>query len=283
MCRDRPDPASGIRVGKKGEGAFPDVSWDEALARVAEEADRGARSLRRRSDRFLFVRRVNGYLSRGHDGRAPVPSPRRLRLARTICAAPTGRAAQGTLRKDAAGRLLRGLPGGEPDRPLGVNPVRHRHSRTVPRIYEAQRRGGARLVVVDPRADAARAQGGCSTLPVRPGSDLGWPSRLSTGSSRRAGPTPDSLDTHATGATIPFAPKRARPWTMRRAADAAGVAPEDLEKRFSEELCAEARPAVVRCGWGLERNRHGGSRGRRHPRAPCRRRKVRRARAAATR
>jgi anaerobic selenocysteine-containing dehydrogenase len=123
----------------------------------------------------------------------------------------------------------------------------------VPKIYEAQRRG-ARLVVVDPRATplARRAD---LHLPVRPGSDLGVAlaviDRLFATGRADAG----FLDTHATGADR--LREAARPWTMRRAADAAGVAEEDLE-RFAE-LYAEARPAVIRCGWGLERNRHGGS------------------------
>ena len=44
---------------------------------------------------------------------------------------------------------------------------------------------------------------------------------------------------------------------MARAADVAGVEPSDLQ-RFAD-LYAATSPAVIRCGWGLERNRNGGS------------------------
>ena len=44
---------------------------------------------------------------------------------------------------------------------------------------------------------------------------------------------------------------------MARAADVAGVEPSDLQ-RFAD-LYAATNPAVIRCGWGLERNRNGGS------------------------
>ena len=50
---------------------------------------------------------------------------------------------------------------------------------------------------------------------------------------------------------------RAEQWSIARAAEVAGVEPSDLE-RFAE-LYAPQRPAVIRCGWGLERNRNGGS------------------------
>jgi anaerobic selenocysteine-containing dehydrogenase len=63
------------------------------------------------------------------------------------------------------------------------------------------------------------------------------------------------LAAHATGAEE--LRQRAEPWTIARAASIAGVAPADLEA-FAR-LYAASTPAVLRCGWGLERNRNGGS------------------------
>jgi anaerobic selenocysteine-containing dehydrogenase len=51
--------------------------------------------------------------------------------------------------------------------------------------------------------------------------------------------------------------ERAREWTFERAADAAGVDPKALAQLA--DLYAKTSPALVRCGWGLERNRNGGS------------------------
>src|SRR6185369_5595854 len=62
------------------------------------------------------------------------------------------------------------------------------------------------------------------------------------------------LAEHATGADELRA--KAAPWTFERAAAVAGIDAGDLA-RFAE-LYARSSPAVVRCGWGLERNRNGG-------------------------
>ena len=49
----------------------------------------------------------------------------------------------------------------------------------------------------------------------------------------------------------------AAPWTIERAAAEAGIDAGDLA-RFAE-LYVQSSPALVRCGWGLERNRNGGN------------------------
>ena len=51
--------------------------------------------------------------------------------------------------------------------------------------------------------------------------------------------------------------QRAEAWTIERAADVAGIEPQMLER--VARMYAETSPALVRCGWGLERNRNGGS------------------------
>jgi anaerobic selenocysteine-containing dehydrogenase len=63
------------------------------------------------------------------------------------------------------------------------------------------------------------------------------------------------LATHATGASE--LRRRAETWTLDRAAAVTGVPAADIEALAT--LYSERRPAVVRCGWGLERNRNGGS------------------------
>ena len=63
------------------------------------------------------------------------------------------------------------------------------------------------------------------------------------------------LREHTTGADA--LRERAEPWTIARAADVAGIDPSALE-RFAR-LYATSTPALVRCGWGLERNRNGGN------------------------
>src|SRR2546422_10245784 len=51
--------------------------------------------------------------------------------------------------------------------------------------------------------------------------------------------------------------ERARSWTLERAAARARVKASDIAA--IAEAFAAADPALVRCGWGLERNRNGES------------------------
>src|SRR5439155_10257488 len=51
--------------------------------------------------------------------------------------------------------------------------------------------------------------------------------------------------------------ERAEEWTIARAADVAGIEARTLEQVV--QLYAESSPALIRCGWGLERNRNGGN------------------------
>ena len=63
------------------------------------------------------------------------------------------------------------------------------------------------------------------------------------------------LAAHVTGAEE--LERRARPWTLERAASEAQVPAADIERLA--RMYADSSPAVIRCGWGLERNRNGGS------------------------
>src|SRR5205814_8143167 len=51
--------------------------------------------------------------------------------------------------------------------------------------------------------------------------------------------------------------ERAEEWTIERAAETAGLEASALEQ--TAKLYAGSSPALIRCGWGLERNRNGGN------------------------
>ena len=241
----------GIRAGAKGEGRFRDASWDEALGLVAAKM----LEVRERSggEAILPVSYggSNGYVSQDTTDARLFYRLGASRLARTVCAAPTARAAAGLY-----GKMTGVAPQDYAHANLivlwGVNPsVSSIH--LVPYVQQAQRRG-ARLVVIDPRRTrlAERAD---LFLPVRPGTDLPvalavirW--LFANGRADRA-----FLAAHARGADE--LERRAAPWTIDRAAAEAGIAAEDLEG-FAR-LYADASPAAIRCGWGQERNRNGGS------------------------
>jgi anaerobic selenocysteine-containing dehydrogenase len=241
----------GFRVGEKGAGRFERVSWDRALQEVA--------------DRFLEAKRThggeailpysyggsNGYLSQDTlDARLF----RRLgasRLARTVCAAPSAAAAQGLYGK-MAGVSLEDYAHARLIVLWGTNPsVSGIH--LVPRVYEARRRG-CLLAVVDPRTTPLARKADLH-LRVRPGADL--PVALAIHRWLFESGRADSafLSAHASG--IEELRLAASPWTFEKASGAAGVPAADLERLA--RMYADSSPAVIRCGWGLERNRNGGS------------------------
>ncbi len=84
-----------FRTGPKGEGRFRRVTWDEALDLVArrmkELADRGE------GERILpfSYGGSNGYLSQDTTDARLFARLGASRLARTVCAAPSGAAAAG--------------------------------------------------------------------------------------------------------------------------------------------------------------------------------------------
>jgi anaerobic selenocysteine-containing dehydrogenase len=240
-----------VREGRKGEGRFRRVSWDEALdtiaARMTELVRRGD------SERILpfYYGGSNGYLSQNTSDLRLFTRLGASRLARTVCAAPSGSAVAG-LYGTMPGIALQDYSHSRLIVLWGVNPsVSGIH--IVPHVLEAQSRG-ARLVVVDPRRTRLAERADLHIAP-QPGTDLPVALALIRWLFENGRADEAFLAAHATGAEE--LRRRAEPWTLERAARTARVPEEDLEA-FAR-LYADSRPAAIRCGWGLERNRNGGS------------------------
>ncbi|MEX1368182.1 MAG: molybdopterin-dependent oxidoreductase, partial [Nannocystaceae bacterium] len=240
-----------IRSGAKGSGEFRRASWDEALDHVAERLRRAVDEHGGESILPICYGGSNGLLTQDT---ADARLFRRLgasNLAKTLCAAPSGRA-------------LAGLYGRMP----GVALTAYRHARLivlwgvnpsatgihlVPIVRRAQA-AGARLVVVDPRRTPL-AQHADLHLAPRPGTDLVVALGLIDWLFEHGHADLEGLAAHATGVQTLRA--RAAAWPLARAAAEAQVPVAQLT-RFAE-LYTSTRPAVIRCGWGVERNRNGGS------------------------
>jgi anaerobic selenocysteine-containing dehydrogenase len=123
----------------------------------------------------------------------------------------------------------------------------------VPMIDKA-REAGAKLVVVDPRRTplARRAD---LHLAVKPGADLPLALAIIHALFERRHADMAFLDRHAN--QVDELRRRASEWSIEAAAQEAQIAAADLD-RFVE-LYAASSPAVIRAGWGMERNRNGGS------------------------
>lgn len=240
-----------VRTGDRVDGRFRRASWDEALDLVVSR-------LREIRDRWggeavlpYCYGGSNGFIT--HDGLDAVLF-RRLgasRLARTVCAAPTG-SANGALYGKMPSVAYEDYPHSQLLVFWGMNPaVSGIHA--MPYIREAKARGG-RLVVIDPRTTAL-ARSADLHLAIRPGTDVVVALAVHRHLFEHGAAAQAFLAEHTTGAER--LRERASEWTVERAAEVAGIDPAALQQ-FAEWYATEA-PALIRCGWGLERNRNGGN------------------------
>ena len=240
-----------VRTGAKGAAAFRRASWDEALSLITARFD----ELRSRwgGEAILPVSYggSNGLLSQDTTDARFFSRLGASRLARTVCAAPSAAAARGLFGRKAGGALT-DLVHAKLIVLWGANP--HASNIHLAALLQRAVKAGAQLVVVDPRR-TPMAQQASLHLALRPGTDL--PVALSiirwlfeTGHADLG-----FLKEHTTG--WDELRRRAEPWSFARAARAAGVEAENIEELARRY--AQASPAAIRCGWGPERSRCGGS------------------------
>ena len=240
-----------VRKGSKGGGTFTRVSWDEALDLIASRMEEIRDRYTAEAILPFCYGGSNGLLTQDTNDGALFRGFGTSRLARTVCAAPTGAANQmlygkmpGVVYQDYVHARLIVL--------WGVNPAAS-GIHLVPYLKQA-RAAGAKMVVIDPRATSLARQADLHIAP-RPGTDL--PMALAIHRHLFEGGFADQrfLSEHAVGTDALRA--RAAEWTFERASEVSGVPAASLQQLA--ELFVQATPALVRCGWGLERNRNGGS------------------------
>ncbi len=241
-----------VRKGPKGTGArFERVSWHDALSLVAEKMREARDTWGGESILPYSYGGSNGLLTQDTGDATLFRRMGTSRLARTVCAAPTG-AANGALYGKMPSVTYPDYPEARLIIVWGVNPSAS-GIHMVPYLRDAQRRG-AKLVVIDPRTTPLARQADLH-LAIKPGTDL--PVALAihrylfeNGFADRA-----FLDAHTRNADR--LREKAMPWTFERAAAEADV-PVELVARLADWY-ATSSPALIRCGWGQERNRNGGN------------------------
>lgn len=241
-----------IRESAKDEAPlFRGASWDEALDLVAERM--GAAREAHGGDAIVPVcfGGSNGALTQDSTDELLFGRLGASRVLRTVCAVPTGLASaglyggmQGISFEDYEQAQLIVVWGSNPHA-TGIH--------LVPHVQRAQK-AGAKLVVVDPRRTPLAKKADLH-LAVRPGADLPLALAVHRILFEEGGADEDFLGAHTTGADV--LRERAKPWTVERAAEETGIDAADI--RAFAELYAASSPAVIRCGWGLERSRSGGS------------------------
>ena len=240
-----------VHKGAKGHGTFERVSWTEALDLVALKmreikAARGGEAILP-----YYYGGSNGLLTQSTNDAELWRRFGTSRLATTICAAPTG-AANLALYGKMPGVSYEDYPEAKLIVLWGVNPSAS-GIHLIPYLRQAQA-AGATLVVIDPRRTSLAKKADLHLAP-RPGTDLPVALALHRVLFEEGHADAAFLAAHTDGADR--LRDAARPWTIEKAAAEAGIEAADL--RRLADLYVASSPALVRCGWGLERNRNGGS------------------------
>lgn len=240
-----------LRSGPKGSGSFVAATWDEAMDAVEAGlrnaiAQHGAQSVLP-----YCYGGSNGFLSQDAWDLRFFNRLGASTILRTYCAAPSGRAATGLYGR-MAGVALEDYSHAQCIVLWGVNPNAS-GIHLVP-ILNAARARGAKLIVVDPRRTPQAAVADLH-LQLRPGTDLPLALALANAIFERGAADMAFLGAHA--CEVDEFRLRAAAWSFARAAAITGCAAAQFEHFL--QMYLPAQTAVIRCGWGPERNRNGGS------------------------
>src|SRR5207342_926144 len=218
------------------------ATWDDALARIVDRMQQAKQQYGGESILPYSYGGSNGLLTQDNIDAQIWRRFGTSRLARTVCAAPTG-AANMALYGKMASVTYQDYVHADLILLWGVNPSAS-GIHLIPYVREAQKRG-ATLVVIDPRTTPL-ARSADIHLAVRPGTDVAVALAIHRHLFENGCADDAFLRDYTSGADR--LRERAAPWTIERAAALAGVDPGALERVAS--LYARSSPAVIRCGWG---------------------------------
>jgi len=238
------------RVGRKGEGRFERVSWDEALALVAAGLRRAIERHGPQSILPYSYAGNMGLLSFGSMDRRFFQLLGASQLDRTICASAGAAGYKATV-----------------GRSIGLDPEAIVNARLIvawganvvssnvhlwPFVEEARRRG-ARLVTVDPYRSRTAEKSDQHLAPL-PGTDAALALGMMHVIFRDGLEDRDYLERYAVGGAE--LREHVRDWTPQRASEATGL-PAGAIEAFAREY-ASTRPSAIRMNYGLNRHAGGG-------------------------
>lgn len=243
-------PLVRVAGAPKGESAFEAVSWDDALDLVAARV-RDAIEEHGPASVVPFIYGSSAPTLQNAVGPRLWKKLGTSQVEETICAATHGRAYE-----EMFGAMLSADPLDVVHARLvvvwGANPaISNTH---FPPLVQQARRAGAKVVVVDPRATAMARRADLHLAP-RPGTDVVLALAMAREIAARDAIDRAFVDAHVDGLDTYLA--AAEPWTLERASEVCGVEPDAIAGFVT--MLTGTRPAFFRVGWGLERNRNGGS------------------------
>lgn len=234
---------------RAADGGWSRVSWDQAMDLVAARLRAIIDQDGPQAILPVWYAGSNGLLTGGGLDQRLWNRLGVTQCQRTLCAANTGagaRAVYGTM----PSADLRDVEHAQTVIVWGNNPQAS-GIHLLPPLKRLQARGG-RLAVVDPRATSL-ARGADLHLPVLPGADV--PVALALVHVAVVEGLADLEFLHRECQGWEALRDEAMAWTPARAGREAGVDPAAIEALA--RLYAEGAPALIRCGWGLERTRNG--------------------------
>lgn len=239
------------RVGKKGEGKFERVSWDEALDEIAARLSAVVREHGPEAILPYSYAGTMGYLQGQSMDRRFFHTLGASRLARTICAEAGATAMRMTLGANM-GADAEGLPESDLVILWGTNTLTS-NPHMWPYVLKA-RENGATIVCIDPIRTRTAEQ--CDEWHgIRPGTDAALALAMMHVVFADGLEDRDYLERYTLGHAE--LRERVKEWTPEKAAPITGLAAEtirDLGIRFGR-----AKAAFIRVNYGLQRHAGGGS------------------------
>ncbi|MFQ5637170.1 MAG: molybdopterin-dependent oxidoreductase [bacterium] len=238
------------RIGEKGAGEFERITWEEALKTICDKFSEIKEKWGGEAILPYSYGGSNGLLGQDTSDRAFFAKLGASRLARTVCAAPTTESAMGMYGK---------MPGTAFEDYIharfiliwGANP-KASNIHLVPYLKKAKATG-AKIAVVDPRRNFSQNEIDVH-LPIYPGTDLVVALAMINWWREQNLLNWDFINAYTKN--IDRLLEKADRYSPEKAAKIAHIEPDAIKKLA--EMYALHDPAVVRCGWGLERNRNGG-------------------------
>lgn len=238
------------RSGQKGTGEFIRISWDEAIAEITNRFKSIIQQWGGEAILPYHYGGSNGLLGDKFLDDLYFATLGASRMAKTLCAAPSTEVAMGMYGR-MPGVAFEDYPQAKCIVIWGANP-KATNIHLVPLLRQAKK-NGTFIATVNP-VQTFSTQEADLHLPIFPGADL--PVALAMIRLwKEAGQLDLNFLRRQADGLAPLL-QQADMWPVERAAAEARVAPQAI--RTLAQVYAETTPAVIRTGWGMERNRNGG-------------------------
>lgn len=239
------------RVGKKGEGRFEAISWEEALDAVAERLQEILKTAGPQSILPYCYAGTMGKIQGNH----PLTFFRTLgalELEQTICASTGGAAWEANYGPGKLSVDLEDLPESRVIILWGINVLRS-NSHLTPWLKEARKRG-AYILHIDPFHNET-SRFADEHWQIKVGTDAALALAMGGEILKRGWEDKSYLANHASG--LEDYRQAVADWELKSTASFCGLDPERVAR--VTELYATTQPNFIKVGYGMTRNEGGGN------------------------